>query len=417
MPNINVNNRTTELLQEYLRHKNFPRMLSRLWQRNYEQGRLSANLAWTQSDVVRLDSDIFWIMATVNRMDNPQIQYEASVMEVLRNFAGIRGLDADGNNIVMQYDEAQNARKRLVSRYFDFLADTKIETLNPANAEDLEKMFLLTQAYQHLDTLQRRYGDVYQDWLRNNPAREDLLALRRQQAKTLGEQRGGKRDLKLDKEDLIFINGKSLREYTLEHLPADSRTDTNVKNYSGALLARAMQEGTNRISFAQVSSMADGLKERLNEEIRTGLREKLASATAAQNQRRQNEALPLVKLNDSLGIEQNLQEQSMDALRDEWHRRDEERIRQQRAEQNRTQPAPAQNRTQPAPAQNGTQPAPAQNGTQPAPAQNRTQPTRVATNFGAILGSQNENGGNRPRTEGHPRQNGQAPRQASQMNI
>ena len=376
MPRVNVNSRNVQMLQEYLGHKTFPRTLFALWRRDEAAGRLNPNLAWTQTDIVRLDPDIFWIMGTLTRMDNPQIQYEAAVVNVLRNFAGISGLDANGNNIMMTYEEAQDERNRLVRRYFDFLTNTQTDALDSSNADDLEKMFMLTQAFSHLDTLRSRYPDVYRDWLQNNPAKEDLLDLRRQQAETLGEQmqaaadayftaqaqmngaalnpfqggffgstgtgseiitemsgqlsaqlaqkqsarvngtpiaagvnlrlpadlkvlanfkdseltqirnedihlstqivenmfealtppevgndgviRGGKRDQKLDKEDLIFINGKTLREYTLEHLPANSRTDTDVKNYSGALLVRAMQEGTNRIAFAQVSSMADG---------------------------------------------------------------------------------------------------------------------------------------------------------------
>ena len=376
MPRVNVNSRNVQMLQEYLGHKTFPRTLFALWRRDDAAGRLNPNLAWTQTDIVRLDPDIFWIMGTLTRMDNPQIQYEAAVVNVLRNFAGISGLDANGNNIMMTYEEAQDERNRLVRRYFNFLTNTQIDALDSSNADDLEKMFMLTQAFSHLDALRSRYPDAYRDWLQNNPAKEDLLDLRRQQAETLGEQmqaaadayftaqaqmngaalnpfqggffgstgtgseiitemsgqlsaqlaqkqsarvngtpiaagvnlrlpadlkvlanfkdseltqirnedihlstqiaenmfealtppevgndgviRGGKRDQKLDKEDLIFINGKTLREYTLEHLPANSRTDTDVKNYSGALLVRAMQEGTNRIAFAQVSSMADG---------------------------------------------------------------------------------------------------------------------------------------------------------------
>ena len=70
--------------------------------------------------------------------------------------------------------------------------------------------------------------------------------------------RGGKSAQVMEEEDLIFINGQSLREYTIAHLPENRRTEEAVSDYSGAYLARAMQEGTNRISLAQVSGREDG---------------------------------------------------------------------------------------------------------------------------------------------------------------
>ena len=72
-----------------------------------------------------------------------------------------------------------------------------------------------------------------------------------------GVVRGGKDGRNMEKEDLIFVNGQSLREYCLERLPENLRTDEGVSRYSGALLARAMQQGNSRIALAQVNSMQD----------------------------------------------------------------------------------------------------------------------------------------------------------------
>ena len=260
------------------------------------------------------------------------------------------------------------------------------------------------------------------------------------------------------REDIFYVDGMSLRDYANQLSGGQSRIDYNK------VLLHAMVTGGHHIDLVRLVPDAEGKwdllttpirldlsafearredgmtntakanetfrndpdRQRCIAAIRAGLKEKIASATAAENQLRQREALPPVKLNESLEIQQNLQERSMDELRTEWRRMDAERIRQnqalengtqnqQRATQNGNPAVPPQNGNTTAPAPNGTPTAPAQNGNTTAPA--GPQPTRTATNFDAIVGAENEAAGNRPGTGTHPRQGGQQPRQTSQRSM
>ena len=383
MPRINMNDNVDRMFLDYLDRLDAADETYREWTQ-VRSGDLSDAernaILWGRAEpMLQLDSGAYYVMASLYRMthDGPVMEYSDAFKAVVRNFAGIAADAESGEERPMTPDEARTAKKNLITQYLDFLVNTRIDDLDELVVGDVERFFVINQAYRHVDALRRVYGDIYQEWLGSNPGKEELLSMRMQQAEALGQQmqisvdayyaerarnNGGyvmnrfeqdffgenyngadtisalteelstqlaqkqsdriagrtaaagvnlhlspafrgladltdeeitrvsntERDLAeqmaekilglmtpeevanggvlqsggtgqvMEKEDLIFINGQSLREYAREHLPANQRTDAWISQYSGVVLARAMQEGTNRISCAQVSRNRDG---------------------------------------------------------------------------------------------------------------------------------------------------------------